>query len=176
MTPLVVPKVTTPLGQPELAAVLRDGHHGVVGTFPSAERLGVAWAQCCLEHKRGKAIYNHNIGNVTAFGGWPGDYYTIDCKEQTSPGVWTLMHMKFRAHYDFVDGARDYWRIITGRYASALPFFDGGSPAQAAAALRQKGYFTANLAPYAKAMVSLYSEFTSKILPILNGPPQKDPA
>jgi hypothetical protein len=158
-----IPKEPTPIDPLSLAAVLRDGHHAIVGEFPSANRLGVAWSQNMLEHARGNAVWCHNLGNVSAFGAWPGDYYVIRVKEQLQPGVWKDVDMRFRAHADFVDGARDYWRIITGRYAPALPAFDAGDARAAAHDLHALGYFTANEAPYATGTAGLLSEFWSRI-------------
>ncbi len=167
-----VPKTKTPLGSLEMAAVLRDAHHAVVGSFPSQQRLGIAWAQCALEHGRGAATFCHNLGNITAGKSWTGDYYAYrftrkENPHDAPPGDAPEFVMKFRAHADFVDGARDYWRMLTGRYASALASFDAGDGAGAAHALRARGYYTAPEADYARNMIALYLEFNRKVWPKL---------
>src|SRR5262249_47778198 len=131
------------------------------GAPPNANRLAVAWAQCALEHGRGKAIWCHNIGNITAGKGWSSGYYVLSVPPPDPPTL------KFRSHTNFIDGASDYWRVLAGQYASALKFFDAGEPMEAAAALKTRGYFTAELEPYARAMSQLYADFRSKVLPAL---------
>jgi hypothetical protein len=163
--PHEVPMLATPLGELELAAVLRDAHTHVFGEPPTRLCLATSWAQCALEHAHKRAIFCHNIGNVTAFGGWPGDYYTIRFKPGTNPHDAPVM--KFRAHDDFIDGARDYWHVLQGRYASVLPLFDAGAPTEAAYRLHQLGYYTAPADPYARAMTSLYGDALAHVLPLL---------
>jgi len=163
-SPHEVPMVATPLGELELAAVLRDAHTHVFGEPPTQSALGVAWAQCAEEHGRGRFVWCHNIGNVTAFG-WHGDYYAIHFRPGTNPYDDPVVH--FRAHDDFIDGARDYWDVLQDRYAVALGRFEAGDPAGAAAALKAKGYFTAPLAPYQRSMVSLFGTAVKHVLPQL---------
>lgn len=160
-----VPMVATPLGELELAAVLRDAHNYVFNEPPTREGLACSWAQCALEHAHGRYIWCCNIGNVTAFGGWPGDYYVIHFAPGTNPHDAPVM--KFRAHADFIDGARDYWHVLQGRYASVLPLFDAGAPTEAAFRLHQLGYYTADENSYARAMTSLYADALAHVLPML---------
>lgn len=160
-TSLEVPRRKTPLTEAELAAALEHGHHLVFEEAPSRERLGCAWAQVALENGRGSAIYCNNFGNVSGFGAWAGRFYVFVVAERVSknPDVWKTLRMKFRAYDDPVQGAADYWRILRGRYASALALFDAGSPDAGARELARLGYFTAHVEPYAKAMASLYRDF-----------------
>lgn len=169
---MLVPKVKTPIGPLELAAVLRDAHANVLEKDINVDRLGCAWAQMAFEHGHGDYVYCHNIGNVTAFGSWAGDHYEIRFTRKENPhdapdGDAAEFVMRFRAHEDFIDGARDYWRVINGRYRSVLPIFDQGLPVPAAQRLHELGYFTAPVSPYATGMASLYQEFQRKILPRL---------
>lgn len=157
--------LATPLGELELAAVLRDAHTHIFGEPPSTHCLAVAWAQCAEEHGRGRFIWCHNIGNVTAFGSWSGDYYVIHFKPGTNPN--DAPTMRFRAHADFIDGARDYWNVLRVHYGHALLVFDSGGAAAAAASLKAAGYFTAPLEPYARSMVSLYETALRHVLPQL---------
>jgi hypothetical protein len=158
-----VPKVPTALSEQQLADVLTEGHVAAFGHGPSHERLACAWAQMALEHARGKAVYCHNIGNITALGGWPGAYYVIRVQERVKrdPDVWKWMNLKFRAHETPDVGAADYWRLMTGRYKSAVARFDAADPAGAALELSRLGYYTARAEHYIKAMVSLYRECPS---------------
>lgn len=157
-----VAKITTSLTEAQLAEALSAGHQAAFGTLPAHPRLGCAWAQAALEHDRGKAVYCHNIGNVSAFGGYSGNFYVIRVQERIKrdPDEWKWVDMKFRAHADHVMGAKGFWLLIAGRYGNALDRFDAGDPSGAANALSRAGYFTARAEQYAAAMVGLYREWT----------------
>ncbi|MDI1478913.1 peptidoglycan-binding protein [Polyangium sp. y55x31] len=161
-----VPKVATSLGEEELASVLEQGHHLALDASPSRNRLACAWAQVALENGRGGAVWNNNLGNITAFGSWPGAYYVIRVAERVSrnPDVWKEIDMRFRAHADAIAGAADYWKVISKRYAAVLPFFDAGDAEGAAFELSRLGYYTAHADRYARAMRSLYQEFLRRDL------------
>lgn len=156
-----VERVVTPIGQLELAAVLRDGHTAALGSPPSTNRLACGWAQIALETGRGKSVNCHNLGNITAGKSWPGQFFWLKVPPPDPPTL------KFRAYPHWLDGAADYWRLLSTRYSTALEHFDAGSPIKAAAELSRLKYFLAPLAHYAKGMDSLHKEFMSKILPKL---------
>ncbi|WP_437550819.1 peptidoglycan-binding protein [Sorangium sp. So ce367] len=156
-----VPRVTTPLSEAELAAALEHGHELVFQETPSRARLACAWAHVAIENARGRKVWNHNLGNITAFGRWPGSYYVIRVSErvQRNPDVWKDIDMRFRAHPEALDGAVDYWRLMGDRYQPALALFDAGDPAGAAFELSRLRYYTAHADPYARSMSSLYGSF-----------------
>jgi hypothetical protein len=158
-----VPRVRTPLSEVDLADVLQAGHVAALGSEPSKERLGVAWAQMALEHGRGKYVYCNNIGNITA-GGWSGPYYVIRVQERVNKATneWKWMDLKFRVHRTPEDGAADFWRLLAGRYASALPLFDAGDAVGAAMRLGALNYYTAHEEQYARGMAGLYREWMGR--------------
>ncbi len=143
--------MSTPIGEPELAAVLRDGHNAVFGYFPSKKRLAVGWAQVALENGRGKKTFNHNLGKITSFGTRP--YY--------------VQKHRFRAHNNFREGAEDYWRVVNKMCKRALPHFDKGDPYTAAQILSSCGYYEADKYKYGKSMQWLYNYANKKVLPVL---------
>jgi hypothetical protein len=146
-----VARELTPIGKPELAAVLRDGHYAVFGYFPSDERLAVAWAQVAIENRQGLEVYNHNLGNITSGKNRP--YY--------------VKHNRFRAHKTFSDGAIDYWNVVKKLCRSSFKHFDKGEPYQAAQVLKRCGYYGADSDKYGKAMVWLYNHARGQVLPKL---------
>lgn len=156
-----IPKVLTPLTELELVEVLYLSHGQAFELFPSAERLGVAWAQCALELGRGKSIWNFNIGNITAGSKWLGDYYVLKVPPPDPPTL------KFRAHESPIDGGVDYWKLISGRYASTIPYFDRGDANGAAVELGRLKYFLAHVETYANGMTSLYKEFMRRGLGLM---------
>lgn len=158
-----VARVQTPLDEACLSDVLKVGHHRAFGEDPTPLRLSVAWAQCALEHARGSAIWNGNIGNITAAPSWTGDYYVLHVEEQVSPGVWRPFDSHFRAWSCPEEGAEDYWKLLSSKFASVLPFFDKGDAAGAATQLHNLRYFTADVAPYARSMRLLAEDWFRKL-------------
>lgn len=161
-----VPKVATPLTEAQLVDVLRAGHVIAFGAEPSMQRLACAWAQNALEHARGRAVYCHNIGNITTGSGWHGPYYVIRVQErvQKNPDVWREIDMRFRAHDAPEDGAADYWSVMSRRYSAALALFDQGQAHAAALELGARGYYTAHEDQYARSMASLYREARERLV------------
>jgi hypothetical protein len=149
-----VPKVLTPLTELELLDVIYVGHQAVFSEYPSLKRLSVAWAQLALELDRGKAIWNNNLGNISAGSKWIGDYYSLHVPPPDPPVI------RFRAHDTSLDGAIDYWKFLSApRYAQAIFYFDKGDAFNAAVQLGAVRYYLANVAIYAKDMASLEREF-----------------
>lgn len=155
-----VPRARTPVSETELVDTMRSGHIAALGGEASRERLACGWAHIALENAHGFAIWNNNIGNITAFG-WPGEYYAIVARERIrrNPDVWRHIEMRFRVHASVVTGAADYWRVLAGRYAPALERFDGGDAYGAALELSRLGYYTAASGPYASTMAALYRAY-----------------
>jgi len=152
-----VARIRTPLSELELLEALRDGHRVVFGVDPSASRLAVAWAQCALEHARGKALDGYDLGNVTCGPSWQGDYYTLACDERVSrnPDVWKRLTLRFRSFAAAEEGAASYWRTIAGRYVRVLAYFDRADAAGAGHTLSILGWYTALEAAYIAGMVKL---------------------
>lgn len=168
-----VDKVVTPLGELEIAAVLRDAHHATFGDFPEPARLAMGWAQIAEEHARGRAIWCHNFGNATTPKLWWGDYYVIRVEERIGPkdaageSTWVWKDMRFIANPTALDGAGFYWSLLAHHYAAALACFDKGDPIGATRALADGHYFTVEEAKYERAMRLLYAEARARILPRL---------
>lgn len=156
-----VDRVATPLTEEQIADLLRRSYLLIFGHAISPQCLAVAWAQVCLENARGKAVHNNNLGNITTKGDGVA-YYELTTDEQIQPGVWKSLTLKYRAHPDPISGFEAYWVLLRDRYATALLSFERGDPAAATYALKAARYFTANVEPYAKAMVSLYAEFVRR--------------
>lgn len=171
MTPL--PRQKTPLNPATMAAILRDSYHHVFQAYPTLSMLGVAWAQCALEHASGDAVWCHNIGNITTGASVP--HYVLHVQEQVSPGEWKWMDLRFAAHADFIDGGRAYWGLLKRRYASALKLFDMGLTDSAARELKRLHYYTADADKYARGMMLLHGRFDREIVPMLIGKVRAEP-
>lgn len=166
----VVDRRPTPLSPQALSLYLRDAFVVLKGRAPSSNLLGCAWAQVALEHARGEAVFNYNLGNVMAGSKWPGAAYVLRVQEQTAPGVWEFFDARFRAHASPLDGALDYWRFLDGsRWAGAWAAMERGEPEAAAHELKAHGYYTADEARYARALAALFAEWGAELGPELCG-------
>lgn len=161
---------STPLSPQAVALHLRDAFVILKGRAPSSNLLGCAWAQIALEHAHGEAIFNNNFGNIMAGAKWAGDAYVLRVQEQTAPGVWGFFDARFRSHETPLDGALDYWRFLDEpRWFGAWAAMERGEPAALARALKAHGYFTADEARYARALVGLFAEWEAELGPELCG-------
>lgn len=154
-----VPRVHTPLSVEQLGELLITAHRKLYGVPPSPERLLTAWAQVSLETSRGKQCYGNNLGNIVVSIEWPGANYTYRVHERVKrdPDVWREQLQRFRAYDTPLDGAMDYWRVITMNFGRHLPRFDGGEPREAGTGLCNSGYSTSDCAAYGQSMAALYT-------------------
>lgn len=164
----LVDRVATPHSDAELVALLGAAHLEAFGSPPSRCRLAHAWAQVCLENGRGKSVWNHNLGNITAGPNWKGDHYRIDNLPPPDPPS-----LRFRAHDSPEAGAVDYWKLLAGKYAPALARFDVGDTCGGVDVLGPEGlsWFlddrrgTACGWLYGDSMLSLVDEFGRRFPP-----------
>jgi hypothetical protein len=180
-----VPKTATSRTKIELATDLRLGYDLAFGQPPTVKTLACAYAQNALENAYGKAVWNFNFGNITCGKAWKDagkDYYTIRVAERLDkvnhPDKWTTIDLDFRSFASAEAGTRNYWEILSGRYASVLPLFAAGDPLGAAHRLSDLGYFTAHVEDtvnsrgdrvpgYGSNMVAIYGAFMTQLVPNL---------
>jgi hypothetical protein len=146
----------TPLAEGTLLEVLAAGHVRTTGDKPSANRLGMGWAQVALETGRTVSCWNYNFGNITRTKDWSGPWHRLP----VGPGEPT----QYRSYGSPLEGAADYWRLLTTRYTHAMPAFDAGDPYAAAHELKAAGYYQADEDDYAAAMASLVGEYHRRFL------------
>lgn len=108
-----VPMRTTSLTPAQMAApggpfVL--GHQVVAGKAPSAVFLRSALGIIGLENANGRAIQNHNWGNVMA-GPWWRSKFSYWAHPKPSPG----QPAYFREYSNHVAGAAEFWRLLYKR-------------------------------------------------------------
>lgn len=128
----------TPLGEPELAAVLRDAHHAVTHAFPQRRRLVSATDHVMFETGRGKASRCNNLG---AIGAVKGPFFRI-------------AGHRLAAFPDFIEGARAYWKTVL-RCTSAMRAFDDDNLTEAAYALGRCKYHRTPNDAYARGLNGL---------------------
>lgn len=143
---LLAVALATPLGEPELAAVLRDGYHAVTGRRVRRGLLVGATAQVMLETGRGEVdgrmmilSRGHNLGAVGAAKGQP-------CH--------AVSGHRHRTGTDHVDAARAYWRAAL-RCSAGMRGLEDGDAHEAARGLAACGYHRTDVATYARGLAGL---------------------
>ena len=143
-------------------AVLRSWRV-LCGGFPSKASVGCLWAQYAHETGRGAFCFNFNIGNVKH---QPGhDYMMLRGTWEIENGKRVVYEPPHRAtwfnSYPSLDEAMaDHLRFLKEkRYASSWPAIVNGDPTEFAVRLKVRGYYTAPLADYAKALRAFHAEF-----------------
>lgn len=182
----VEPEVT-PLSFSEAQEALR----WAMGS-PTLEQLALCLAKSALETGRWQKIWNHNFGNVKAGGSYVGMYTCIRLNEVLkgkvewfNPGSEGFAvppghpQTRMRAFANAWDGAQEYMGVMRARFTKAHDAMLTGDPVKYVRVLKASGYFTADEAPYLKAVQSLHREFIAKLqgmahedVPIDNGAAQ----
>ncbi len=149
----------TPLGEPELAAVLRDAYHAEAGADVPRELLVAAWAHVALETGRSLAgerplitSRGYNLGSVGALEG---------------PHHYVAGH-RHRTGTDHVDAARAYWRAVLPCSGAVRGMMDG-SAAATAGALAACGYHRTEVGAYARTLRAL-SGTAERAVAVCEGP------
>jgi hypothetical protein len=144
-----VPAERTPLTPDELRAALITGHQTIrAGALPSRNVLRFAWAHVCHETNGTASAWCFNLGNLKATESWPGAWCSIAAA--LKPGDDEPPNQ--RAYATALQGANDYWRLMFARYTRALAEADRGDLHNAAVALRESGYMTAEPVAYGDAL------------------------
>jgi hypothetical protein len=168
----LVPDLITPCSAVEFMVAVRSGLETLTGKTPSREQVAILTAQCALESGRWKSMHRNNPGNIKASAEYEYLYTQFRCNEVIHGRVeWfdpPHPQTNFRAYYDLETGVLDYLRFLSGRkrYASAWAAAARGDVVGFVRALKAGGYFTADEAPYLRAVVSLFNEY----LRMLNDP------
>lgn len=158
-----VDRVKTPISETQMAQAVIESWKQLFGNTPTKEQVGLVVAQNSLETGNRKSMWNYNVGNVTTDGKGSYDFYDdLTTDEQTEPGVWKKMNLKYRAYPSLMDGVKDYLRFLSGkRYSKAWQHIVDPDPAAFSKSLKEAGYYTANEVPYTRNMVKLHSQFVN---------------
>lgn len=164
----LVPNVLTPMLAPDVLKAFNNAYAQSVGEFPSQDTLAILVAQSCLECARWKSMHCYNFGNIRPAKDWSYDYCQFRCNEQISPGVWKWYDppdpgSNFLAFADAESGALFYMNKLKDRWPEAWTGALNGNATLFVHGLKQRGYFTANEAPYLTAVLKLASEFKGDI-------------
>jgi hypothetical protein len=174
-----------------LETALRTSHPGGIWIPARREILALTLAKCALETGRFQKIWNNNFGNIKAGASYTSNYTCITLNEVLADGrvhwfapdgeVIRLRGGSFtptsdprvqvppghpqtrmRAYANRYDGAHSYVDFMRGR-AAMWNALQVGEPVGFVAAMKRGRYFTADEAPYAKAVSSLFREFLLRL-------------
>lgn len=168
-----VPDQITPVAA---ADVIRDMFSAASLAFckdVSPETVAVLTAHSALETGRWKSMHNWNFGNVKASASWAGLFTCFRCNEiingkvewfNPSDGGYSVPpghpQTRFRAFTSLETGLVSHLTFLTTkRYIKALDEALRGDPNKFCSELKSAGYFTAALAPYVRAVSSLFDEY-----------------
>src|SRR5271157_4687798 len=152
-----VQRVKTDISEPQMTQAVIAAWTSMFGTPPGKEQVAMVIAQNNLETGHRKAMWNYNVGNLTTDGKGAFDYFDdLETDEQTTPGHWQHMKLKYRAYPSLEEGTKDYLRLLSGKhYSEAWKHIMNPDPVAYSKALKAAGYYTANEPAYTKAMASL---------------------
>jgi hypothetical protein len=180
-----VPAVLTPMTASQAADAIRSAYETLEGVSPSVPTLALLMAQSALETWRWQSIYGGCFGNEKASASHEGFYQCYRCNEKLADGWhWYIPEgelvgkfgtplkgaalpvpeghpqTRFKAFQSLEAGAMEWLRLLKRRYPKAYAIAKGeGMPLSFVAALKAGRYFTADEAPYAKAVASLWREY-----------------
>lgn len=111
---MIVPMQQTRLTDSEIATELRASYQEETGEELPAILGRFALSVVAIENDHGRAIYDHNWGNVSG-DKWSGDKYENPGWEPGKP-----VPRFFRAYPSHRAGARAWWRLMLDDYRSVL--------------------------------------------------------
>lgn len=148
-----VAAVRTRLSGEQAAEALSGAWESIHGEKPSAETLSILTAQWAHETGRGASMYNYNFGGIK--GSSPEGLSTSLRTREGWGKTEVTIRDSFRAYRTAEDGARDYLRLLGGRYAGALESAKAGDAEGFVHNLKLRGYFTGNEQAYARSVSSM---------------------
>lgn len=165
MRATLVSDLLTPCDAATYLRAIRAGLETLFGKTPSDAHVAVLTAQSALESGRWKSMHRNNPGNIKASDTYEYLYCQFRCNEVIGGKVQWFdpphPQTNFRAFMDLDTGVLDYLRFLSGRprYSSSWHAAESGDPTLFVHALKNAGYFTADEAPYRRAVVSLFNEY-----------------
>lgn len=136
----------------DMKAAIARAYTELHGKAPSAQVLDTLTAHASLETGAGRSMYNFNFGGIkgTSPEGLTARYKTHEVLEGQS----TVITDGFRAYRSLDEGARDYLRVMSGKFKGALHAAESGGVRAFAHELKRAGYFTAAEGEYAAGLES----------------------
>lgn len=147
----------------DVIAAFRTAYSALMGADATAETIAVLVAQSALECARWASMHCYNFGNIRPPANWAGGYCQFRCNEKIA-GKWIWFDppsagSNFVAFETAADGAQFYLDKLRNKWPEAWIAALNGDAAAFVHGLKLRGYFTADEAPYLKAVQGMYGEF-----------------
>jgi hypothetical protein len=175
----VVPRITTPISEGEAAGVVVRAYHDLFGRDPTKRALVAMLSLIWIETARGRAVKNHNLGNITSSetrdgDAWRPPWFDFDGGDPAAMTDRNLsLHEQmlqgkapraFRAYGSAEIGAADFVRQLRSSFPEVLEAAELGDPDLFRIALSQK-YSKDYANPAAtKAFAEFFDLFDRKIV------------
>jgi len=159
----LIPNKLTKMSALDVLNAFRAAITKITGTAPANSTLAILVAQSALECGRWASMHCYNFGNIRPPAGWTGGYCQFRCNEKIK-GEWVWFDppspgSNFVAFESAEDGAEFYIRKLIEKWPEAWDAAMHGNATRFVHGLKQRGYFTADEAPYQVAVYHLYKEF-----------------
>lgn len=147
----------------EVLRAFRAAFITLIGSTPSNSTLAILVAQSALECARWASMHCYNFGNMRPPAAWGGFYCQFRCNEKIN-GAWVWFDppspgSNFVAFEQAADGAWYYLTQLQRRWPEAWAAALAGDATGFVHGLKQRGYFTADEAPYRVGVQRLCKEF-----------------
>lgn len=181
-----VPRQYINVGPVKFAQIMMEAYKNIFGQYPTAQTLGMIWAQAAVESGQNFRLMNNNVGNITTSmnSSWVksgNPYVKVNVKEFDKSGKPFKVDMLFKAFSSPVEGATYYLNFLKKNYPQSIAapgessWKGAGKAFDDAIYLASQNYYTANIPAYAKGMDSLFDKFMTQIYPQLNPKPVSAP-
>lgn len=167
MSPHFIPDHITKVSPKEIYDALERAWLTRFGTPAERRSLLTLLAQWDIETAAGASMHCWNVGNAKSREG--------DGRSWTFFRCWELINGKkrwfdpphpqtrFRAFATLADGVTDYLAMLHTRFCAAWPAVVAGDPTAFAHLLKMQGYYTADEAQYASALLSRFNGYAKTL-------------
>jgi hypothetical protein len=152
-----LPSTATPLTLPEVAAELARAHLLERGKLPHRNLLALGVGIVALENANGKAILQHNYGNIAWVGQVPNWW--------TNPKAVAGQPSRFAAYKSHDEGARAWWRLMYRRYRPVLARGLAHDPRGAVKEQYRLGYVKNGQGAYERVVANRFESAESDYIP-----------
>ena len=159
----LIPNKLTNMTALDVLKAFRAAFEAAIGREPSNSTLAILVAQSCLECERWVSMHCYNFGNIRPPKNWSGDYCQFRCNEKIN-GAWVWFDppsagSNFVAFETPEAGATFYMNMLSQHWPEAWTAALNGDTTGFVHGLKERGYFTADEAPYRIGVQRLCAEF-----------------
>jgi peptidoglycan hydrolase-like protein with peptidoglycan-binding domain len=159
----LIPNQLTNMTALDVLRAFRSAFESSIGRTPSNSTLAILVAQSCLECGRWHSMHCYNFGNIRPPKDWSADYCQFRCNEKIN-GQWVWFDppasgSSFVAFETPEAGAAFYMNMMSQHWPEAWTAALNGNVIAFVHGLKQRGYFTADEAPYRAGVSALCAEF-----------------